>query len=183
MTRTISRRSALVALVFVVVCTTIQFSALRTNPPGFFIDESSIAFNAYQIAETGRDEHGESWPLFFRAFGEFKNPIYVYLLAGVFRLTGPSNLAARALSATAGLLTVLLLGWLAYEITKSLLASFLFSILTLLTPWLFELSRLVMEVAIYPLITVLFLLAVWGASRKTKWGVIQICTLAVTLAL
>jgi 4-amino-4-deoxy-L-arabinose transferase-like glycosyltransferase len=183
MTRTISRRSALVALAFVVCGCVIQFSALRTNPPGLFIDESSIAFNAYKIAETGRDEHGESWPLFFRAFGEFKNPVYVYLLAGVFRLTGPSNLAARALSATAGLLTALLLGWLAYEITKNLTVGFLFSLLALLTPWLFEVSRLVMEVAIYPLATVLFLLAVWSASRKPKWTGAQICTLALTLAL
>src|SRR5712692_1497315 len=74
-----------------------------TNPPGFFIDESSIAYNAHLIAQTGHDEHGESWPLFFRAFGEFKNPIYIYLLAALYRLTGPSILAARCLSATLGL--------------------------------------------------------------------------------
>ena len=183
MTRTISRRSALVALAIIVFGCVIQFTALRTNPPGFFIDESSIAFNAYKIAETGRDEHGESWPLFFRAFGEFKNPVYFYLLAAVFRLTGPGNLAARALSATAGLLTALLLGLLAYEITRNLTVSFLFTFLALLTPWPFELSRLVMEVAIYPLATVLFLIAVWSASKKPKWSVTQICALAVTLAL
>jgi 4-amino-4-deoxy-L-arabinose transferase-like glycosyltransferase len=183
MTKNFSRRSVMVALVLVVFCGLIQFSGIRANPPGFFIDESSIAFNAYKIAATGRDEHGESWPLYFRAFGEFKNPVYVYLLVGVFRLTGPSNLAARALSATAGLLTVLLLGWLAYEITKNLTVGLLFSLLALLTPWLFELSRLVMEVAIYPLATVLFLLAVWSASRKPKWGIAQIFTLAVTLSL
>src|ERR1043165_6764096 len=67
----------------------IQFAALRTNPPGFFLDESSIAYNAHTLSQSGRDEHGEEWPLFFRAFGEFKNPVYIYLLAGVFRLTGP----------------------------------------------------------------------------------------------
>jgi 4-amino-4-deoxy-L-arabinose transferase-like glycosyltransferase len=183
MTRTISRRSALVAVAFIVFACVIQFSRLRTNPPGFFIDESSIAFNAYKIAATGRDEHGESWPLFFRAFGEFKNPIYVYLLAAVFKVTGPGILAARALSASAGLLTALLLGWLAYKITENLNAALMFSVFALLTPWLFELSRLVLEVAIYPLSLILFLLAAWAASRKTRWGIIQIFTLAFTLAL
>ncbi len=183
MTRTISRRSALVALAFIVLIFLVQFSALRTNPPGFFIDESPIAFNAYKIAQTGHDEHGVSWPLFFRAFGEFKNPVYVYLLAGVFRFTGPNNLAARSLSATAGLLTSILLGWLAYQISKNAWVGLFFSLLSLLTPWIFELSRLVMEVSLYPLATVLFLLAVWSASRKQRWGFGQICTLAITLAL
>src|ERR1051326_4530254 len=78
----------------------VQFAALRTNPPGFFLDESSIAYNAHTISQTGQEEHGKPWPLFFRAFGEFKNPVYIYLLAGVFRLTGPGIVAARVLSAT-----------------------------------------------------------------------------------
>src|SRR5687768_7226846 len=66
-----------------------------TNPPGFFIDESSVAYNAHAISEAGRDEHGEEWPLYFRAFGDYKNPTYVYLLAAVFRVTGPSVAAGR----------------------------------------------------------------------------------------
>ena len=78
---------------------------VTTNPRGFFIDESSIAYNAYLVSRTGRDEHGQAWPLYFRAFGEYKNPIYIYLLASIFRLTGPSILAARLLSVTAGLMT------------------------------------------------------------------------------
>nr|MDQ3747153.1 hypothetical protein [Acidobacteriota bacterium] len=72
------------------------------NPPGFYIDESSIAYNAETIAQTGADEYGTPWPLFFRAFGDYKNPTYVYLLAAVFRLTGPSVAVARLFSATLG---------------------------------------------------------------------------------
>src|SRR5690348_18438199 len=84
----------------------IQFAALRTNPPGFFLDESSIAYNAHTVSQTGHDEHGEAWPLFFRAFGEFKNPVYIYLRAGVFCVAGPVIVAARALSATLGRVTI-----------------------------------------------------------------------------
>jgi len=161
----------------------VQFAALRTNPPGFFLDESSIAYNALTISQTGRDEHGEDWPLFFRAFGEFKNPVYIYLLAGVFRLTGPGVVAARALSATLGLLTIALLGLLAFQITRERMTALLFSLFVLLTPWTFELSRLVLEVAIYPFAIALFLLAVWNAAGKLTWGATQICALAGTLAL
>ena len=50
----------------------------------------------------GVDEHGVRFPLFFRAFGEDKNPTYIYVLAAVLKVTGPSNLAARRLSAFLG---------------------------------------------------------------------------------
>src|SRR4051812_34532881 len=68
------------------------------NPPGFYIDESSIAYNAHAISETGADEYSEAWPLYFRAFGDYKNPVYVYALAAVFRVTGPGILTARLFS-------------------------------------------------------------------------------------
>jgi len=160
----------------------VQFAALRTNPPGFFLDESSVAYNAHTISQSGHDEHGAAWPLFFRAFGEFKNPVYIYLLAGVFRLTGPGILAARALSATLGLLTILMLGLLAFRLTQARSTALLFSLLVLFTPWAFELSRLVLEVAIYPFAITLFLLVVWNAASKPAWSVTQICALAGTLA-
>jgi len=178
-----TRQFALICLLLFIFAVFIQFYALRSNPPGFFLDESSIAYNAYKIATTGKDEHGEAFPLFFRAFGEYKNPVYIYLLAAIYRVTGPSCLAARALSTSAGLLTALLLGLLALQITKNRLAGILFAACGLLTPWLFELSRLALEVALYPFAVAFFLLAVWKASIKPKWGIAQICWFALTLAL
>jgi 4-amino-4-deoxy-L-arabinose transferase-like glycosyltransferase len=177
------QRFLLSAAAIILFSALIQFAALRTNPPGFFLDESSIAYNAHTISQSGRDEHGVAWPLFFRAFGEFKNPVYIYLLAGVFRVTGPGILAGRVLSATLGLLTILLLGLLAFQLTQARGTALLFSLLVLFTPWTFELSRLVLEVAIYPFAIALFLLAVWNAARKPAWSITQICALAGTLAL
>ena len=95
----LQRRGWMLLLALILVFAAVLYAAnIRTNPLGFYIDESSIAFNAHLIAQTGKDEHGESFPLFFRAFGEYKNPIYIYLLALVYRITGPSILAARLLS-------------------------------------------------------------------------------------
>src|SRR5437763_11823660 len=131
---------------------------VTTNPRGFFIDESSIAYNAYLISRTGHDEHGQAWPLYFRAFGEYKNPTYIYLLAAIFRLTGPSVLAARLLSVTAGLITALMLGLLSFRLTRRRDVALIVMGSALLTPWVFELSRVVPEVSIYPLVLSLFLL-------------------------
>lgn len=177
------RRFVLSAVALIVFAALIQFAFLRSNPPGFFLDESSIAYNAHTLSNSGQDEHGESWPLFFRAFGEFKNPVYVYLLAGVFRVTGPGILVARVVSATAGLATIILLGLLSVRITQSRTTGLLFATLVLFTPWTFELSRLALEVGIYPFIVALFLLAVWTAANKPNWSIAQICALAGTLAL
>ena len=154
-----------------------------SNPPGFFIDESSVAYNAHTISETGRDEHGEAWPLYFRAFGDYKNPTYVYLLAAVFRVTGPDVAAARYLSATLGVLAALTLGLLGVRLTGSRAAGLLTFLAALLTPWLFELSRVVVEVAAYPLAVALFLLATRRAAGKEAWGVSDSAVVAATLAL
>ncbi|HEX8284683.1 MAG TPA: hypothetical protein VF588_15065 [Pyrinomonadaceae bacterium] len=153
------------------------------NPPGFFIDESSVAYNAHTVSESGRDEHGEAWPLYFRAFGDYKNPTYVYLLAAVFRVTGPSVAAARYLSAVLGVLAALALGLLGARVTRRPGAGPLTFLTALLTPWLFELSRVVVEVAAYPVAVALLLLAAHRASRKEAWGFVDSAAVAVTLAL
>ena len=155
-----------------------------TNPPGFFIDESSVAYNSHTIAGTGRDEHGEPWPLYFRAFSDYKNPVYVYLLAAVFRVTGPGIAAARRLSATLGVLAALALGLLGASISGRRSTGLLTMLTALLTPWLFELSRVVVEVAIYPLVVALFLLCLHRASRRTTaWTMLDALCIATTLAL
>ena len=79
-----------VALAFFALVLTVYLIGVPRTPSGFCLDESSIAFNAHLISTTGHDEHNQAWPLFFQAFGEYKNPIYIYLLAAVFKLTGPS---------------------------------------------------------------------------------------------
>ncbi|HKR62442.1 MAG TPA: hypothetical protein VJZ00_01820, partial [Thermoanaerobaculia bacterium] len=83
----------------------VYLAGLPRNPPGFFIDEASIAYNALTMARHGVDEHGARFPLYFKAFGEYKNPVYIYALALVFLVIGPGILAARVLSALFGVAT------------------------------------------------------------------------------
>ncbi|MDT7807126.1 MAG: hypothetical protein QOJ70_939 [Acidobacteriota bacterium] len=153
------------------------------EPPGFYIDESSIAYNAHTIAETGRDEYGKAWPLYFRAFGDYKNPTYIYMLAALFRVTGPSVAAARLLSASLGALAALLLGLLAARMTRRVEVGAVVAFSALLTPWLYECSRLVFEVAAYPAACALFLLALHRASSRERWSVWDVMSLASSLAL
>src|SRR6266576_3071085 len=107
------RSRQLLFIVGIVLVVVLYVAGVPHNPPGFYLDESSIAYNAHTISQTGRDEFEAPWPLYFRAFGEYKNAPFIYLLAALFRVTGPSMLVARLLSVTLGLLAAFFLGILA----------------------------------------------------------------------
>lgn len=152
----------------------LYFYDVPKNPVGFFVDEASIAYNAHTVAQTGRDEYGEALPLYFRAFGEYKSPVYIYVLSLVFRVTGPSSLVARIVSATAGLIAAVLFGLLGARLTTRLtnrrLVGLIVFLAAALTPWLFEVSRLVFEVALLPALLGLFLLLLRRAAKSEQWS-------------
>jgi hypothetical protein len=179
------RRGAALALAAVVAAAGFALYAADapSNPPGFYIDESSIAYNAHLIARGGRDEHGVAWPLFFRCFGDYKNPVYVYLLAALYTATGPSVAAARLLSAALGVAAALALGLLASRVSKRRGVGLMVAASALLTPWLFELSRVVIEVALYPLALALLLHALRRAREKERWTLPDAAFVAAALAL
>ena len=177
------RSQVLLLIVVILVATAVYVAGVPNNPPGFYLDESSIAYNAHTISQTGRDEFGVSWPLYFRAFGEYKNPTYIYLLAALYHLFGPSIFVARLLSVALGLMAALLLGILAKQMTGQRSIGMIVGVTALLTPWFFELSRLVLEVALYPLALALFLLVLHQSSIKVRWSLLNVVSLAVTLAL
>lgn len=155
------------------------------NPPGFYLDEASISYNAYAISIDGRDEHGVVLPLFFQTWDASVavNPVYVYVLAAVFKVFGPSILAARLLSAVAGFGAAVLLGWIAGQTTGNRRVAWVVAISALLTPWLFEVSRLVFEVALFPLVLALTLLVIGRVSSKPTWSPWAILAIGVLLGL
>lgn len=146
------------------------FKDVENNPVGFFVDEASIAYNAHTISQQGTDEYGYVFPLYFRAFGEYKSPVYIYALAALFWFTGPSIFAGRLLSAVAGLTATMLLGFLGARVTDRRIVGFLVFFSAALTPWIFEISRLVFEVALFPALLALFLLRLHTASKNEQWS-------------
>lgn len=67
-------------------------------PVGLFLDETSIGYNAITILQTGVDEHGVRFPIFFESVGDYKNPIYIYAVALIFKLFGASEFTLRLTS-------------------------------------------------------------------------------------
>ncbi len=170
----------LLALAFVIYAWRID-----VNPPGFYLDEASQSYNAYSIATTGQDEHGVAWPIFFQSWDSTAtgNPVNEYLMAIVFRVFGPSILAARLLSVTIGFILSLALGILAGRVTGHRWATWIVAASALMTPWFLEVSRLVFEVVLFPLILTAFLLLLRRVYAKSSWAPLEMVGLALLLGL
>ena len=177
------RPAALLGLGVVLAVVAFQLWVTPSNPPGYHRDEAALSYNAYSIATTGRDEDGAVMPLFFRSYGDYKSPLYPYLLAAVFRVSGPHKEVARAFSAILGAAAVLLLGLLATRLTGQAVVGVVVVVLAGLTPWLFELGRVALEVATQPLLLTLLLIVLHGSWRRRTWTAREGVLVGVLLSL
>jgi len=165
----------------------IYTSGLSKNPRGFFMDESCTAYNAYLLAHTGAGEFGPRFPFFFEVYrGEYVqyyHPVDEYLLALVFLFRSPSILLVRMYSTFLMFSACVLLGFLAKRISGSYLIGCIIGAFALVTPWFFEVGRLAWEAHLVPLLTILFLHALYHAQRKEKWSLLDIALLVLSLGL
>src|SRR5947199_6606324 len=160
---------------------------ISQNPPGFFLDESATAYNAYLVSQTGAGEFGSRFPVLFQQYAvsnpTYMNPLAIYLLAIVFRFLPPSILVARMFAAFWMFAACLLLGLLAKRISGQRKIGVIVAASALLTPWLFEDGRLVFDAHLPAFTIVLFLLAAYRIQSKERWRWQDIAMVAGSLAL
>ncbi len=119
----------------------LHFWRIETAPRGFTADECSLAYNAYCISQTGADEYGTPWPMFFRSWDVYCDPVDVYSEVLPIRAFGLQKWAARLPTILYCLLacvtfSMLLHHW-RFEASFALAGGFLLSVI----PWVFPLSR------------------------------------------
>jgi len=137
-------------IVILFISFAIRFYKISDVPPGLYIDEVSIGYNAFRVLTTGKDEFGVSYPLFFKSFGDYKMPVYIYATSLSMSVFGKNEFAVRFPSAFLGSLTVLLFYLFIKKVlqldasklkenreTIALLSAFLLAI----TPWQLQFSR------------------------------------------
>ena len=137
---------------------------LSGSPPGLYVDEASIGYNAWTIAHFGVDEHGIHFPLFFQAFGEYKNPIYVYAVAALVRFLPLTVAVERFPAALFGGAVVGFLTAAAWRLTGSRVITIGTLALVGFTPWLVIESRVGFEtISMVALLSA----ALWCLSSRT----------------
>src|SRR3989344_958028 len=136
---------------------------LSSLPPGFFADEASIGYNAYSLFNTGKDEYGVSFPVFFKSFGDYRSPLAIYSAIPFVSLLGLNELSSRLPSVLYGLITIIVMYFIGKELnfSRSSVFGLLVAFVTATMPWLIHYNRTGFEFTIYVTfftITVLLLL-------------------------
>ena len=162
-----------------------RFWGLSSNPPSLYWDEVSQGYNTYSILRTGYDEHQEFLPLArFKAFGDYKAPVYIYADVPFMAMFGKNEFAIRFPSALFGTLTVLFTFLITRELfikekrrdAYALFASFFLSI----SPWHIQLSRAAYEgnIATFFTVTAVFLFFYW-LKRKPVFLIISAASFVI----
>ena len=158
------RRLTLAGLVGVLaLAAVLRLVWLDQAPPGLHQDEASNAWNAYCLLKTGTDEFGTRWPIFcMRAIGDYRSTLYTYTMIPFQAVGGLNVWTARLPAAVGGILTVLLLYWVAARLFGPA-AGLAAALLLAVNPTHIQLSRLGLEASQTPLLTLIPLaLLLWA---------------------
>jgi 4-amino-4-deoxy-L-arabinose transferase-like glycosyltransferase len=179
------RRNAWAAALVVVAALVVirNLSGLATAPLGAYVDETSIGYNAWAISTHAVDEHGAHLPLYFTAFGEYKNPVYIYTLSALLRVLPLTVTTIRLPAAVFGLFTCVFIALIAWRRSRSLPITLLALALAGLTPWLTVESRLGFEVIsmVAALSAALWCLSIAQDGGRLGWYAAAGCLLAVAV--
>src|SRR5258708_6551465 len=164
----------IVFLLIFFIGSSLRFYQLGNIPGSMDWDEVSFGYNAYSVLHTGKDEYGVAYPLAFRAFGEYKQPVYAYLDVLSVGLFGLNSFAVRFPSAFFGSISIIFVYFLTYELFRkykfvknlALLSMLFYAI----SPWSIQFSRVAFEANVA---LSLVIIAVWsflkGLSLRNNW--------------
>ena len=149
-------------------------------PPSLNWDEVSHGYNAYSILKTGKDEWGVSWPIIFKAYGDFKLPVYIYLTAISEFFLGLSAVAVRLPSIIAGVITVIF----TYLLTRRLFnqkIALLATLLVAIEPWSLFLSRGAFEANVALALIVSGVFFFLSGLKRPKYLLVSVALLGLSV--
>jgi 4-amino-4-deoxy-L-arabinose transferase-like glycosyltransferase len=134
----ISKKIFLILIIFLAAF--LRLYRLGDYPP-LNADEAAIGYNAWSLIQTGKDEHGEVWPLHFKSFGDYKPGGYFYIVLPFVKVLGLNEWAVRLPSALMGIATVYLVYLLAKTLWKDEFLGLVWAALLTISPWHIHFSR------------------------------------------
>lgn len=167
-------------LKIIILAAALRLLFLPSSPPSLNWDEVAMGYTAHSIAETGMDEWGEKLPLVFRSYGEWKSPVYIYLLVPFIKLLGVNAWAVRLPTSLAGIAVV----YLTYLLTKKIFnekAALWASFFMAVSPWHVLLSRPAFEAGISLFLVLLGIYNLILASERNGYKEIIISAIALGL--
>ncbi len=169
---TLMNKLTIILLVLILLASfIIRIYKIDSAPPSLTWDEAAVGYNAWTIANYGKDEWGESFPLVFKSFGDDKQPIPFYTVALSVKLLGLSEFSTRLPFVIFGTLTVLVIFLLAKELFN-VLTGFFAAFLLALSPYHIHFSRFSHEGTLALFFFVLALLLFYLSFKKHRWWLV-----------
>lgn len=131
----------IVSSLLLVLSLVIRLIGISRIPLSLNWDEATFIYNAYSILQTGKDEYGQILPLQFKSIGDYKNPMYVYLLVPSISIFGLNETATRLPPAILGALSVVILFILVYSLFGNLKLATISGIVLAISPWHIQFTR------------------------------------------
>lgn len=155
---------------------------LTSVPANVHIDEIAFGYNAYSIAETGKDEYGVFLPLQLQSYDDYRPALYSYFMIPFIKLFGLHAFSIRFTSVVISIVTFIGIYLLVKEFIKKrknssfpavfdfvpLLVTFLYAI----SPWSIFYSRLAIDTTAGQFLFVyglLFFLHFFNAANKKNY--------------
>ena len=153
-----------------------------TTLPALNADEAAIGYNAYSLLETGRDEHGNSWPTHFQSFNDYKPGVYFYVVLPFVKLLGLNEWSVRLPGAILGVLAIWGIYLLVRQLFPKRLDLALVSALFLaIFPWHIHFSRGGWEVNAGTTLFTFGIFALLKGLTKHKWLYLSVALLMLSL--
>lgn len=135
------KKSLWIAGAIFVVALTVRIYRVADFPVSLTIDEVNVAYNAYSLLKTGRDEWGVALPLVFKSSGDYKTPINFYILVPAIKALGLNEVSARLPVAVLGALTAIVFIVFLRQLGLDRSAAYLGGMWLAILPWHVHISR------------------------------------------
>ncbi|MBI2599767.1 glycosyltransferase family 39 protein [Candidatus Daviesbacteria bacterium] len=156
-------------LIIVLIAAFLRIYKIDVVPPSLNWDEAAGGYNAYVIANWGKDEWKASFPLVFTSFRDDKHPVHIYITAIFVKLLGLSDFTTRLPGVTIGILSVIVIFYLARIIFKNDLAALFSALFLAVSPYHLHFSRGLWEVNFALFFFMLGLLLFYLVLEKRNW--------------
>ncbi len=150
------QRFHLALAIIVLAAAFLRLIDLGQYPQRFNQDEMAQGYDAWSIWRTGRDQHGELFPIQFRNFNDYIPPVGNYITAPFVGLLGLDETTTRLPAALFGIATVAIVGLLG-RLWFGELAGLAAALLLTFEPWHLSYSRIAFPASFVPFFTVVAL--------------------------
>lgn len=170
--KTKMRNKKIILLVIFMAGFLLRLIAIGKIPSGVTNDEANVAYDTFLLTQAGKDQWGKAWPLEFKGFGDYRLPVYQYLLFPFIKIFGMDPWVIRLPTAILGSLSILLIYFFVCVFFKEFKQKENLALITALVlalnPWHFGMSRWIMESNVglfFALLAIFFILR----NRKKDW--------------